>query len=406
MRESHLTFMTPPTGFTRLSHRLVKATPMSMLSHFAIGFAGLSLAAHFGSHALALARLLRAPPALAPDRSWPEISVVRPLCGVEASSKDTLEASFALDYPGYELIFCLAQEDDPVAPLVREIMARHPHVAARLLIGRETGSGNPKLDNMAKGFRAATRELVVFLDSNLLVPPDYLRRVAAAFTQDTALVSAPPFGAAPKSFAADVEAALLNAYAARVQYCVDAVGYGFAQGKTLAFRKADLDAGGFAAMALEPAEDAAATKWARRSGRKVRLVTPPAPQPLGVRSLAAVWARHLRWARLRRATFPLLFAPEILSGALPPLAAVALAAGDPTGVTAAACTAIYALLWYGADVAATRLAGWPLSWRTLVALPCRDVLLAAIWVAAWSGRGFVWHGQALRAVAVEPDARA
>ncbi|MDB5643123.1 MAG: uncharacterized protein JWN07_2440 [Hyphomicrobiales bacterium] len=378
---------------------------MSMLVHLLAGFAGLSLVAHLASHALALGRLRSRPSVAARKSPWPQVSLVRPLCGVEEFSAQTLEASFRLTYPNHEIFFCVAQAHDPVAPLVRAAMARHPHVRARLLVGGETFSGNPKLDNMAKGYRAAQGELVVFIDSNLLVPPDYLQHVVAAFTDDAAVVSAPPYGDAPATLAAEVECALLNAYAARVQYCVDALGHGFAQGKTLAFRKADLDAGAFAAMALEPAEDAAATKWARAQGRKVRLVTPIAPQPLGHRSFDAVWSRHLRWARLRRATFPLLFAPEILSSALTPLAAVGVMewlAGGPVLPWVAA----YAFVWYGADVAATRLAGWPLSWRTLVALPCRDALLAAIWFAAWAGRGFVWRGHALQAAAMRPDAQA
>ena len=335
----------------------------------------------------------------------PAISLVRPLCGIEEFSEQALEASFHLTYPDVELIFCVAQEQDPIAPLVRAAMARHPGCRARLLVGGEVVSGNPKLDNMEKGYRAALGEYVVFTDSNLLIPPDYLQHVLSAFTDDAAVVSAPPYGAAPGSFAAEIECGLLNAYAARVQYCVDALGFGFAQGKTLAFRKADLDAGGFDAMALEPAEDAAATKWARAQGRKVRLVTPMAPQPLGLRSLAAVWSRHLRWARLRRATFPLLFTPEILTSALTPFAAMGIMQGL-TGGPVMLWVAAYAFAWYGADVAATRLAGWPLSWRTLFALPCRDALLAAIWCAAWTGRGFVWRGHTMQAASVRPETQA
>jgi ceramide glucosyltransferase len=379
---------------------------MTTLVSLLAGFAGLSLAAHLASHVLALARLRRPPRDVVRDGCWPPVSLVRPLCGVEEFSKQTLEASFRLTYPDVEHIFCVAQAHDPVVPLVRAAMARHPGVRVRLLIGGELASGNPKLDNMEKGYRAALGDYVVFTDSNLLIPPDYLQHVLGAFTDDAAVVSAPPYGSEPGSFAAEIECGLLNAYAARVQYSVDALGFGFAQGKTLAFRKADLDAGGFAAMALEPAEDAAATKWARAQGRKVRLVTPMAPQPLGLRSMTAVWSRHLRWARLRRATFPLLFVPEILTSALTPFAAMG-AMEWLAGGAALPWVAAYAFVWYGADVAATRLAGWPLSWRTLAALPCRDALLAAIWFAAWTGRGFVWHGHAMQAAApVRPDAQA
>ena len=79
-------------------------------------------------------------------------------------------------------------------------------------------------------------------------------------------------------------------------------GFGFAQGKTMLWRRADLErAGGIEALAKEVAEDAASTKIVRAAGRKVRLVAQPFPQPLGHRSASEVWNRQLRWARLRRA---------------------------------------------------------------------------------------------------------
>jgi ceramide glucosyltransferase len=149
-------------------------------------------------------------------------------------------------------------------------------------------------------------------------------------------------------------------------------------------------------MAFEPAEDAAATKWARKSGRCVRLVSPAFPQPLGLRPLKAVWSRHLRWARLRRATFPLLFAPEIFSISLVSFAAVWVAASllqEPASVW----LGLYVLAWYGADFTAARALGWPSTARSLMALPLRDLLLLSIWIGAWTGRSFTWHGNAMTA---------
>ena len=60
---------------------------------------------------------------------------------------------------------------------------------------------------------------------------------------------------------AEIECAFLNTYQARWQYLVDSLGWGFAQGKTMLWRRADLDAvGGISALAREVAEDAAATR--------------------------------------------------------------------------------------------------------------------------------------------------
>src|SRR5262249_32433228 len=73
------------------------------------------------------------------------VSLVRPVCGMENHIEETLRSAFHLDYPRYEIIFCAATANDAAAPLVRRLIAAHPHVPARLLIGNETISDNPKL---------------------------------------------------------------------------------------------------------------------------------------------------------------------------------------------------------------------------------------------------------------------
>lgn len=78
------------------------------------------------------------------------VTLVRPLCGLEPFSRRTIAASFAQDYPHYEVLFCVASAEDPVVPLAKEAIAAHPRVRARLLVGDDRISGNPKLNNMAR----------------------------------------------------------------------------------------------------------------------------------------------------------------------------------------------------------------------------------------------------------------
>src|SRR5215471_18265453 len=83
------------------------------------------------------------------------VSIVRPVCGIENFGEATLRSGFELDYPNYELILCAATANDPVVPLVRQLIAEYPEVPAQLLIGNESISDNPKLNNVCKGWRAA-----------------------------------------------------------------------------------------------------------------------------------------------------------------------------------------------------------------------------------------------------------
>ena len=200
------------------------------------------------------------------------VSLVRPLHGIEAFSDEMLARSFALAYPAYELIFCVADPDDPIVPRVQDLIAAHPQVPARLILGDERVSDNPKLNNCLRGWRAAAHDWVVLADSNVAMPPDYLQRLQAAWRDETGLVCSTPAGARPGSFMAEVECAFLNTLQARWQYAAEAFGLGFAQGKSMLWHKPFLEArGGLQALASEIAEDAAATKLVRAAGKRVHL---------------------------------------------------------------------------------------------------------------------------------------
>jgi ceramide glucosyltransferase len=323
----------------------------------------------------------------------PGVSVARPLCGIETFSDATIEATFNLNYPRYEVLFCVARADDPIIPRVRAAIAAHPEVEARLLIGDDVISINPKLNNMVKGWREARHAWIAFIDSNVLVPPDFLHRLVATWRADTGTVSAPPAGCMADGLWSHLECAFLNTYEARWQYAVDTFGNGFAQGKTLFYRKADLDRSGMRDLASDPAEDAATTKMVRRLGLRVRLA-PPSPQPLGRRGFTEVWGRQLRWARLRRATFLSEFLPEILSGSAVPVICAGFAAAR-LDLPVAGVMLGYLLVWWAAEMAMAAVCRWPLSWRTPIALLVRDLLMPAIWVGAFTSSSFTWKGTAV-----------
>ena len=354
--------------------------------------------AHFISIAAVIGRFRASPVVEAEPASVP-VSILRPVCGLENYIEETLRSSFLLDHPDYEVIFCAADADDPVLPLVRALMAEYPHVESKLLVGNSTVSRNPKLNNLVKGWHAARHAWVMMIDSNVAMPKDHVPRMLAAWRDDTGLVCSPPVGSAPADAGAELECGFLNSYQARWQCFADSIGFGFAQGKSMLWRRAILDnAGGIEALANEIAEDAAATKIVRAAGLRVRLVRAPFMQPLGARALADVWRRQVRWARLRRETFRLYFVPELLVGAVPPLVAAALVAGS-IGWPIAPVLIALATAWYGAEAALAYAAGWQLSWRSMPLWMLRDALLPLLWVAAWTGNDFEWRGNAMSVAA-------
>lgn len=345
-----------------------------------------ALAVTLASVALAYWRLSRKPagPGIAPL----PVSIVRPVSGPEPYSRSTLESGFRLDHPDYELIFCAHNAKDPIVPLVRGLIEAHPNVPARLLIGDEGRSANPKLDNCLKGWAAAKHDWIVLADSNVEMPPDYLSRLFAAWRPNSGLVCSMPLGTKPDGFWAEVECAFLNGFQARWQYAAEAAGSGYAQGKSMLWNRRFLDdRGGLIALGVEAAEDAAATKLVRRAGARVHLVDRPFPQPIGPRRSADVWRRQLRWARLRRVTFPPLYLLECFTSPL--VAAGGLALVGPTPYLGLAGLA----LCYGAEIGLVRRLGWQAAPRVLPAMLMRDIVLPAIWLAGFVGREVSWHGR-------------
>jgi ceramide glucosyltransferase len=356
------------------------------------GFAGFATALHLATNAMVYRRFAR--PALPETADHPGLSVLRPVCGLEPGLEATLASSFTKLSQNYEVIFCIAAQSDPALPLVRALIAANPEVAAKVLIGNEAISGNPKLNNLAKGWKAARHEWIVMIDSNVALPANYIQTLFAHWTKGTGLVTSPPAGMAPEGLWAAVEAGFLNSYQDRWQLASDELGNGFAQGKVLMWQRSLLDqAGGLATLGRDLAEDVASTKVVRAAGLKVRVLTHPFAQPLGRRPAGEVWLRQLRWARVRRAGFPLLFAAEIFSG--PTLPALAIGLLCIKGWLPMATLPGFALLWYGAEWALAVRAGWPATAGQIVAWILRDAMSPLLWLLAFGARGFVWRGTAM-----------
>ncbi len=325
----------------------------------------------------------------------PPVSVVVPVRGIENFTSETLDAAFRLDWPDYELIFCVTDTDDPVIKVIRKVAVAYPHVKMRILTGNDRISANPKLNNCVKGWQAARHDWVVLADSNVLMPPDYIRHLIGGWRRNTGVVCSTPIGSRPDGFWAEVECMFLNSQQARWQYAGEALGLGFAQGKSMLWYKPMLDAnGGIQALSAEIAEDAASTKLVRRLGLNVHLVSSPFEQPLGRRSMHDVWSRQARWARLRRVTFPAFFTPEIALGAFPPLL-LGLLAAVAMGFDLLPMALLIAAAIYLPEMALTAAKGWRLSWLSLPAMVARDAMMPLIWARSWIGGAIDWRGNTM-----------
>jgi ceramide glucosyltransferase len=317
--------------------------------------------------------------------SSPNITLIRPHKGLEPHIEQAIERNFLINYENYELIFCVSDYDDPIIAVIKRKIAQFPNLNARLLIGNDDFSNNPKLNNMKKGFLKAKGEIIVFADSNLILDADYLSHIAREFQNPkVGLVTAPPYAIGDDNFASQIEYAFLNGYAARWQLLCSFFGSSFAQGKTLAFRRSVLENGGFEALANEPAEDAAATLLLRRLKLKIKMLTPLYPQYIGKRDYGFVWNRQLRWAKLRRASFPVLYCSEAFSTLLIPILTCLF--------TPLSALTVFAL-WYLPEVIMMFALRLKLKPQLPFAWAIRDIMILAVWFVGFFGHSIQWQGQ-------------
>ncbi|MBU2359656.1 MAG: glycosyltransferase [Alphaproteobacteria bacterium] len=343
----------------------------------------------------------RKPDCMRPAGGTEPLTVLSPVCGCEPNLARTLASAFTGRATDYEIIFCVADPDDLAIPIVKQVMADHQYVPSRLLIGDDRISDNPKLNNLAKGWEAALHPWIVTIDSNVLLPRDYIHRLFESWGPNTGLVTSPPVGTKPQGFAAHLEAAFLNTYQDVWQLAGDQLGQGFAQGKVLFWRRDILEsAGGLAALGRNMAEDVAATKVVRATGRRISVVARPFAQPLGRRTFSAVFARQVRWAKVRKDGFPLIFAMEILTGGALPL--LTLGGLTATGAVPASVASAGVVVWYGTQWLVAWRAGWVHAPAQVAAWILRDLLIPAIWMSAYLSRGFIWRGHEMGQPSPQP----
>ena len=367
-----------------------------MLSIISMSICLFILAMNFISMIIMARKCKKRPRTMAVPINAPPVSIIRPLRGLEQFSGETLEASFSLNYPVYELIFCIQSSDDPIIDLVRNLSKVYPNIDTTILIGDDVISANPKLNNCVKGWDKAKYDHVILADSNALMPLDYIQTMLAAFRDDTAMTVSMPIGSRPSNFWAILECTILNTFQARWQYGAEAIGIAFAQGKNMMWRKEVLDrAGGIRALASDIAEDAASTKVIRSQGMDIHLVDMPFEQPLGHRGAREVYDRHARWARLRKATFPLFFIPEVMNGSF--IAALAGAyASINYGYDPLLSVVTIVLSLHSGEMILAKICGFFVDWRMPIALLIRDLMLPIMFIDALLVDEYTWHGEKIK----------
>src|SRR5579863_2530739 len=320
------------------------------------------------------------------------ISILKPLSGLDLGLESNLRTFFEQDYPSFEILFAVRNENDPAAQVVSRLQKEYSQVPSRLVVTGEPPYPNAKVFSLDRMLSAAANDLVVMSDSDIRITPDLLRTIAAEFQDAHLGLATCPYRAIPgPSIWSRLEASGMNtdfwggALVARMLE-----GMRFAVGPTIAARRAVLhDIGGFSKLKDYLAEDFVMGKFAAEAGHGVILSSYVVEHHIGSATFLENVAHRLRWARSTRRSRPAGYIGQLFTMPLP---------------LALLVCALSASWWPILPIAlfVRGAAAYSVSQRALQArlnwllLPIEDVLGFGFWLAGFFGNTISWRGRRYR----------
>ena len=327
----------------------------------------------------------------------PPVSILKPLKGTDPEMYESFRSHCLQEYPHYEIIFGVSEPNDPAIELVERLKAEFPEHKIRLVHCRENLGANTKVSNLSQMLPEAGYECVIVNDSDIRVPPDYLRRVLAPLADpNVGLVTCLYRGVASSTLGSRLESLGISTdFCAGVLVARRIEGIRFGLGSTLAFRRHTLQAiGGFAAFVDFLADDYQLGNRIAELGLKIGLSSVVVESFLPRYTMLGFFDHQLRWARTVRdsrfwgylgtcITFGLVWAALVLILARSGWAWMLLIA------VAAARLAV--ALVVGRVVLNDRQVV-----RFLRLIPLRDLLAFSVWAASFVGHTVSWRGESFQ----------
>jgi len=333
-------------------------------------------------------------------RNQPPVTILKPLRGEDSALAENLRSFCRQDYPAFQIVFGVAEADDPAVPVVRDLMAEFPALDLALVVDPGRNGANLKIANLGNMLPQARHAVLVIADSDMRVRRDYLAAVTAPLAAEqhgpveTGLVTCLYRGISSGGVWSDLACLHIN-HAFLPQALVAArLGLGAGCfGATMALKRSTLEAaGGLDALANQLADDHALGQAVNRLGFGVVLSPYLVDDIVGEAGFRALFRHELRWARTIRLVAPAGFLGSMIVYPVP-FALLAVALGAAPG----ASLGMLLVAWVSRHVTARRIdralgvkrAAWWL-------LPLRDLLSFAVFVASFFGRQVAWRDRKFR----------
>jgi len=324
----------------------------------------------------------------------PPISILKPVRGLDRDAYQNFASFCQLDYPDYELVFCVSTTDDPVLPVIEKLKRDFPEHPIRVLFGSGRAAANDKVAKLARLASEAQHEYLVINDSDVRVRPDYLRRIVAPLADaSVGAVTCLYVSTGERTFAENLQTVgMTSDFYAGLFVARQLDGVKFALGPTIATTRSRLaEFGGYQVIEDRPADDFLVGRLIAEQGYKVELLSYTVETVADYQSLLDLVHKRLRWLVVMRHMRPWGHLGLIFTWGLPwSLIALAL---QPSLATAAVYLGSYlvlriAMAWLIAVHGMRQRRGW----RKMPLIPFWDVLAFVIWLTSFARKTIRWRG--------------
>lgn len=326
----------------------------------------------------------------------PPVSNLKPIRGLDPDAYENLASFCRQDYPEYELLFCV-DIDDPALPVIEKLKRDFPERNIRVLFGSGRVATNDKVAKLARLVSEASHEVVVISDSDVRVPPDYLRTVVAPLARPkvgaVTCFYVPTLETGHKTtFVQDLQSTgMLADFYAGILVAWQVDGMKFALGPTIATTRNRLAGfGGYQAIENKPADDLLVGRLIADQGYDVELLPYCISTVADYHSFSDLFYKRLRWITVMRHMRPWGHLGLLFTHGLPWSIAAALAL--PSWPVAAGYLGSYFLL-RSAIVWSIGVRGLKqrVSWKEIALIPVWDTLAFAIWLISFGRKTVRWR---------------
>jgi ceramide glucosyltransferase len=322
----------------------------------------------------------------------PPISNLKPVRGLDPEAYENYASLCRQDYPDYELIFCVGDENDPAVPVLKKLRQDFPDNQIRILYGSGRVALNDKVAKLARMVSEARHEVLVINDSDVRVEPNYFRTIVAPM-RDAKVGGATCFyvSTSDHTFTQHLQSmSMYSDFYPGILVARELDGIKFTLGPTIVTTRARLAGfGGYEAIENKPADDLLVGRLIAQQGYVVELLPYAVQVVPDFDSPRAFLAKRLRWMTVMRHMRPWGHIGLAFTQGLPWSLAVLLTHPGIVGLSYAAVYVVFraVITWLIAARGLKQKGVW--KWMPLVTL--WDATAFVVWLMTFGRNTIRWR---------------